>query len=111
MSATGTPQVVVVDTGRSNAASLMAALERAGAGTRLSTDAREVRDAQFAVLPGVGAFGPVAEGYVVRVAHAFPMSEFSSHAAKFVRAGHVQTDTHWMHTTIVPNQLARWGCK
>ncbi len=61
MSATGTPQVVVVDTGRSNAASLMAALERAGAGTRLSTDAREVRDAQFAVLPGVGAFGPVAE--------------------------------------------------
>jgi cyclase len=39
----------------------MAALERAGAETRLSTDADEVRDAQFAVLPGVGAFGPVAD--------------------------------------------------
>jgi len=55
------PQVVVVDTGRSNAASLMAALERAGATTRLTTDPHEVRNAAFAVLPGVGAFGPVAD--------------------------------------------------
>jgi imidazole glycerol phosphate synthase glutamine amidotransferase subunit len=55
------PLVVVVDTGRSNAASLMAALERAGATTRLSTDPNEIRQAGFAVLPGVGAFGPVAD--------------------------------------------------
>jgi len=55
------PEVVVVDTGRSNAASLMAALERAGARTYLTVDPAEVRDASFAVLPGVGAFGAVAD--------------------------------------------------
>lgn len=55
------PQVVVVDTGRSNAASLMAALERAGARTSLTTDPAVVRAAAFAVLPGVGAFGAVAD--------------------------------------------------
>jgi len=55
------PEVVVVDTGRSNAASLMAALGRAGARTRLTVDPAEVRSAAFAVLPGVGAFGAVAD--------------------------------------------------
>jgi len=55
------PEVAVVDTGRSNAASLMAALERAGARTRLTVDPAEVSDAAFAVLPGVGAFGAVAD--------------------------------------------------
>ncbi len=55
------PEVVVVDTGRSNAASLMAALERAGAHTRLTVDPAEVSGAAFAVLPGVGAFGAVAD--------------------------------------------------
>lgn len=55
------PEVVVVDTGRSNAASLMAALERAGARTRLTVNPAEVSDAAFAVLPGVGAFGAVAD--------------------------------------------------
>lgn len=55
------PEVVVVDTGRSNAASLMAALERAGARTRLTVDPAEISGAAFAVLPGVGAFGAVAD--------------------------------------------------
>jgi hypothetical protein len=44
-----------------------------------------------------------AEGYVVRVAKAFPMSQFDKHVAKFVRAGHVQTSEHWMHQAITPN--------
>jgi hypothetical protein len=52
------------------------------------------------------AFGPTAEGYVIRDAGAFPMSEFSRHAAKYVRKGHVQTEKHWMHGPIVPNRLA-----
>jgi cyclase len=55
------PEVLVVDTGRSNAASLMAALERAGARTRLTVDSAEICGAAFAVLPGVGAFGAVAD--------------------------------------------------
>jgi len=49
----------------------------------------------------------VAEGYVIRSAAAFPMVEFESHVAKFVRANHVQTDSHWMHQAIQPNRLAR----
>lgn len=55
------PDCLIVDTGRSNAASLAAALERAGAVPRLTVDPGAVREAPFAVLPGVGAFGPVAE--------------------------------------------------
>jgi hypothetical protein len=36
------------------------------------------------------------EGYVVRSAAGFPMSEFSRRVAKFVRPNHVQTTKHWM---------------
>jgi hypothetical protein len=48
--------------------------------------------------------GP-AEGYVVRDAGAFPMSQFDKHVAKFVRSGHVQPDAvHWMHQSVTPNK-------
>jgi len=49
----------------------------------------------------------VAEGYVVRSADAFPMVEFETNVAKFVRANHVQTDSHWMYQAIQANRLAR----
>lgn len=39
--------------------------------------------------------GPVAEGFVVQVADAFHKDEFRMNVAKYVRAGHVQTDQHW----------------
>lgn len=45
------------------------------------------------------------EGYVIRPAASFHISEFSSRVAKFVRKGHVQTDEHWTRTEIVPNLL------
>jgi hypothetical protein len=45
------------------------------------------------------------EGYVVRSAIAFLYSSFSSRVAKYVRAGHVQTTQHWMHSALEPNQL------
>jgi len=45
-----------------------------------------------------------SEGYVVRVAGSFPMSSFDKYVAKFVRAKHVQTDTHWMQQEITPNK-------
>lgn len=45
------------------------------------------------------------EGYVLRTAQGFAYKDFSRHVAKWVRAKHVQTDTHWMHTTVVPNTL------
>lgn len=46
------------------------------------------------------------EGYVVRCADAFEASAFASSVAKWVRAHHVQTDTHWMHQAVVANGLA-----
>jgi len=45
------------------------------------------------------------EGYVVRTADSFPFEAFARSVAKWVRAGHVQTDEHWMHAQIVPNGL------
>lgn len=45
------------------------------------------------------------EGFVVRVAEGFDYSEFSTHVAKWVRSGHVQTDQHWMHQQVRPNGL------
>ena len=44
---------------------------------------------------GVSAIGPVKEGFVIRMADAFPTIGFSRCVAKYVRANHVQTDEHW----------------
>jgi hypothetical protein len=56
--------------------------------------------------PFSSAYGAEAEGYVVRTASGFPMSQFSDYVAKFVRSNHVQTKDHWMHSTIKANQIA-----
>ncbi len=45
------------------------------------------------------------EGVVARVADAFPESDMGSLMAKYVRAGHVTSDQHWMHQEIIPNGL------
>ncbi|MFF8842373.1 RNA ligase family protein [Streptomyces sp. NPDC015127] len=45
------------------------------------------------------------EGYVVRTAGGFAAEEFGRRVAKWVRAGHVRTDTHWMHAAVVANGL------
>lgn len=46
------------------------------------------------------------EGYCVRVADEFRLSDYSRTYAKWVRVGHVQTDQHWMTQEVVPNKLA-----
>ena len=46
------------------------------------------------------------EGYVIRKAGAFHYRDFAANVAKWVRPGHVQTDTHWMHGPVVANGLA-----
>ena len=46
------------------------------------------------------------EGFVVRTHAGFRYADFALHTAKWVRKGHVQTDTHWMHQTLHPNHLA-----
>ncbi|MFJ1546896.1 RNA ligase family protein [Streptomyces sp. NPDC088246] len=45
------------------------------------------------------------EGYVVRPADGFDAPDFGRRVAKWVRPGHVQTDTHWMHARVVENGL------
>ncbi|WP_326658573.1 RNA ligase family protein [Streptomyces sp. NBC_00385] len=45
------------------------------------------------------------EGYVVRPAESFPAAAFRRRVAKWVRPGHVTTDTHWMHAEVVENGL------
>lgn len=50
-------EVVIVRTGVANLASVIAAFERLGARTEVTTDAERVRRAERVMLPGVGAFG------------------------------------------------------
>ena len=45
------------------------------------------------------------EGYVMRVAGTFHYDEFRDCVAKYVRKDHVNSDEHWMHKEIIPNQL------
>ncbi|MFZ3468431.1 RNA ligase family protein [Streptomyces sp. 4.24] len=55
------------------------------------------------------------EGYVVRTAAGFDRSDFGRCVAKWVRGGHVATDTHWMYAAVVPNglgpQAALWDVR
>ncbi|MGW5847424.1 RNA ligase family protein [Streptomyces sp. NPDC055254] len=45
------------------------------------------------------------EGYVVRTVDGFAREDFGRYVAKWVRGGHVRTDTHWMFAQVVPNGL------
>lgn len=47
------------------------------------------------------------EGAVLRIADEFDYSDFNKFVMKYVRAGHVQTDKHWMTQKIVPNELTK----
>jgi hypothetical protein len=47
------------------------------------------------------------EGYVVRNSDSFPYSESKHNVAKFVRANHVTTENHWMHSEVIPNKLIK----
>lgn len=49
------PDVVIIDSGGANIASLQFALQRLGHRAEISSDAREIRQAPRVILPGVGA--------------------------------------------------------
>lgn len=55
------------------------------------------------------------EGYVVRAVAGFTRDEFPARVAKFVRRGHVRTDTHWMQAPVVVNgrgpEAALWDVR
>lgn len=46
------------------------------------------------------------EGFVARIAGAFVEADMPKRVGKFVRAGHVQSETHWMKAELVANRLA-----
>ena len=41
--------------------------------------------------------GGKKEGLVIRIADKFSVGEFDKNVAKYVRANHVQTDSHWRY--------------
>ena len=45
------------------------------------------------------------EGYVVRITDSFNMDDFKTSVAKFVRKNHVTTDSHWMNSKTIKNEL------
>ena len=47
------------------------------------------------------------EGYVVRLASAFNYGAFKTSVAKFVRTGHVTTDSHWRHSRWEKNGITK----
>lgn len=53
--------------------------------------------------PYNSAYGPEGEGFVIRSEDEFSFDEFSTHVAKVVRPGHVQTEDHWMHGPFEKN--------
>jgi imidazole glycerol phosphate synthase glutamine amidotransferase subunit len=53
-------EVLIVRTGAANLASVVAAFERLGRSVQITDNAFAVRNARRVVLPGVGAFAPVA---------------------------------------------------
>ncbi|UVD59122.1 RNA ligase family protein [Rhizobium sp. Pop5] len=46
------------------------------------------------------------EGFVARVAGAFSEADMPVRMGKYVRAGHVQSEIHWMKADLIPNRLA-----
>jgi len=46
------------------------------------------------------------EGIVVRSIYPYVWGHFAHNVAKYVRANHVATDTHWSHQPIVRNELS-----
>ena len=57
-----TPEIVLIDFGMGNLRNVARAFERAGAKSRVSADADEVRHADRVVLPGVGACADAMAG-------------------------------------------------
>lgn len=60
-----------------------------------------------AILKAFEPYRSSHEGFVVRNAESFDYSDFKDNVAKYVRKNHVNSDKHWMHQSIVPNQLEK----
>lgn len=63
------------------------------------------REAIESCYTGISRFGGLQEGYVCRLVKAFPFQSFQKSIFKYVRKGHVGTNSHWMYERIVKNGL------
>lgn len=45
------------------------------------------------------------EGFVARIADSFAETDMPIRMGKYVREGHVQSETHWMKAELIPNRL------
>ncbi len=45
------------------------------------------------------------EGFVARIADAFAETDMPTRMGKYVREGHVESETHWMKTELILNRL------
>jgi len=66
-------------------------------------------DALERIAAGWEALHSDKEGYVVRDAGCFKLSEWEQSIAKYVRPNHVQTDQHWMEKEVEVNVLHSSG--
>lgn len=60
-----------------------------------------------AILKAFAPFINEHEGFVVRNAGSFEYKNFCNNVAKYVRKNHVQSNKHWMHQTVIPNELEK----
>ena len=52
-------------------------------------------------------YGGVCEGFVIRKKERFKSEEFSESLMKFVRNGHVQSDSHWKNNWLKQPELLK----
>jgi hypothetical protein len=67
--------------------------------------AEEVRKLVESHATAPSRCGGLCEGAVLRLAGSFADAAFETSVAKYVRAGHVQTDKHWKSQKVVRNRL------
>ena len=67
-------------------------------GVFTAQEIRSIMDRGVAGLSSLSSSNVGPEGYVLRLQREFPSGEFMRSVAKYVRKGHVQTDSNWRRT-------------
>lgn len=74
----------------------------------LVTNIDSPMDSKFWEKLGKDLVSQGKEGFVMRDKKSFRYQDFEKRVAKYVRANHVQTDQHWMHSEVIPNKLKQY---
>jgi hypothetical protein len=68
---------------------------------------RELKALSQILMNRLSVYGGPREGLVIRHSEAFSDEKFHTSVAKQIRDNHVQTDDHWMHQPIIPQNFLR----